>query len=76
MPFAERKALYEKARQEYHNHPFIAWWKSATYEQRLAIVKKYYDRLLPQVRSGMTPAEDMANITDISSNFYCQALVS
>ena len=24
----------------------------------------------------MTPAEDMANITDISSNFYCQALAS
>jgi hypothetical protein len=76
MPFAERTALFEKARQEYLNHPFIAWWKSATYEQRLVVVKKYYDHLYPHVRSEMIPAEDVASTADISSNLYCQALAS
>ena len=40
--FTER----EQARREHQ--PFIAWWKNAFYEQRLALVTKYYTtRLAP-----------------------------
>jgi hypothetical protein len=58
MPFAERTALLEKGRQEYD--AFIAWWKTATYEQRLAAVKS----------AKIVSAEEVANIADISSNQF------
>lgn len=76
MPFAERNALFERRRQDYLDQPFLAWWKSATYEERLAVVKKYYGRLLPGVRSecGWASAEDVARTADISSLFFAESM--
>jgi hypothetical protein len=59
---------------EKRTEAFVVWWKSATYEQRLVIVKKYFDRLLPEVQSRWGPAEDVASTDDISSKFYCPML--
>jgi hypothetical protein len=62
------QAMLEQTRREHQ--PFIAWWKSATYEQRLALVTKYYTtRLAPPIRSNLAPAEDVARIADISSDW-------
>jgi hypothetical protein len=47
---------------------FIAWWKSASYEQRLAVLKRWYDSLYPQIRAERAPAEEVADIADISSD--------
>ena len=65
MPYAERKALDKKQHQEYLAHPFPVWWKSATYEERLAVVKKYYDLTNAHRWSKMVPAEDIASSDDI-----------
>lgn len=77
MPFAERTALIEKEVQEYRDKmlPFVTWWKSATHEQRLAVVKRWYDILLPHIRSGRVPAEDVARIADISSDGFLTAVL-
>lgn len=66
--FTERQQTMRE--QTMHKHqPFIAWWKSATYEQRLALVNKYYTtRLAPPLRANFAPAEDMAKLDDISSD--------
>ncbi len=49
------------------HQPFVVWWKSATYEQRLALVTKYYTtRLAPPLRANFAPAEAVAKIADIS----------
>ena len=56
--------------QEERKERFAAWWKSATYEQRLAAVKRWYDILLPHIRAQHAPAEDVANSADISSDWF------
>jgi hypothetical protein len=48
---------------------FIARWKSATYEQRLEVVKRYYDILLPDIGAQQARAEDVARIADLSSDW-------
>jgi len=53
---------------------FSVWWKTATYEQRLVIVKKYFNHLLPEVLSRWGSAEDVAGTDDIGSKFYCTML--
>ena len=70
FPFDEDEQTVERRRdQEEKQERFIAWWKSVTYEQRLAMVKGWYDTLSPHIREGEAPAEDVANIADISSNW-------
>ena len=56
--------------REEQKERFAAWWKSATYEQRLVVVKRWYDILLPHIRAQHTPAEDVASIADISSDWH------
>jgi hypothetical protein len=46
------------------------WWKTAAYEQRLVIAKKYFDRLNPEVISRWGTAKDIAKIDDISAMLY------
>jgi hypothetical protein len=55
--------------------PFMQWWNEATYEQRLVVVKRYYDSVSPQVKSKWIPAEDLANGGDFGSETldYCLA---
>jgi hypothetical protein len=55
---------------------FAAWWKSATYEQRLAAVNKWYNILLPHIRAKRAPAEDVARITDISSDWFLSSVLA
>ncbi|PYV75555.1 MAG: hypothetical protein DMG96_16785 [Acidobacteria bacterium] len=70
FPYDEDEQTVERRRdQEEKQERFIAWWKSVTYEQRLAMVKGWYDTLSPHIREGEAPAEDVANIADISSNW-------
>jgi hypothetical protein len=62
--------LTEREQAMQRHQPFIAWWKTATYKQRLALVTKYYTTRLapPPLRSNFAPAEDVAKIADISSD--------
>jgi hypothetical protein len=62
----------DKKEQEH----FIAWWKSATYEQRLVVVKRWHDTLSPHSRPQQTPAEDVANIADISSDWFLTGVLT
>jgi hypothetical protein len=64
-----QQARREQTKREHQ--PFIVWWKSATYEQRLALVMKYYTtRLAPPLRANFAPAEDVAKISDISLDSF------
>jgi hypothetical protein len=71
MIYDEQKAaqhlawMRDQGKEEEH---FIAWWKSATYEQRLVVVKRWYGILLPHIRAECARAEDVASIADISSD--------
>lgn len=68
LPKGEQ-AMQEQIMREHQ--PFIAWWKSATYEQRLALVTKYYmTRLAPPLRARFAPATDMAKLADISLDSF------
>jgi hypothetical protein len=60
----EREAWYAKLQQEDRDKmpPFIAWCKSAAYEERLVLVTKYYATFR---FSPLVPAEDVAKIADI-----------
>jgi|SRR5580658_95188 hypothetical protein len=55
---------------------FTSWWKTATYEQRLVVVKRYYDILFPHIRAEKAPAEDVFNFADISSDWFLMAALS
>jgi hypothetical protein len=55
---------------------FIAWWKSASYEQRLVVVKRWYDTLYPQIRAERAPAEEVANIANINSDWFLAGVLS
>lgn len=65
----ERRRAWIRGKEKEKEH-FIAWWKSATYEQRLVVVKRWYDILLPHIRAERAPAEDVASIADISSDWH------
>jgi hypothetical protein len=65
----ERRRAWIRGQEKEEEH-FIAWWKSATYEQRLVVVKRWYDILLPHIRAERAPAEDVASIADISSDWH------
>jgi hypothetical protein len=66
---AGREQMQEERMREHQ--PFIAWWKSATYEQRLALATKYYTtRLAPPLRATFAPADDVAKISDISLDSF------
>lgn len=67
-------AWMEKDKKEREH--FIAWWKSASYEQRLVVVKRWYDILYPQIRAKRAPAEEVANIADISSDWFLAGVLS
>jgi len=62
--------------QEEKKERFAAWWKSATYEERLAAIKRWYDILLPDIRAQHTPAEDVANIADVSSDWFLTGVLA
>jgi hypothetical protein len=59
--FTEAEQAQQRERQ-----PFVAWWKSARYEQRLALVTKFYATLAPALRSNFAPAAAVVKIADIS----------
>ena len=66
-------AWMERDRKNTEN--FIAWWKSTSYEERLALVKKHYERSQQtydelHLHDKRTPAEDVAKIADISSDWF------
>src|SRR5450755_616142 len=73
-----REQLREDQREwEKRNCPlFLAWWKSAPYEQRLALVKEHYQNCLASLPPDYgadfvkhsLPAEDVAKLADISKN--------
>lgn len=65
VPFAERQQTMREQTMREHQ-PFIVWWKSATYEQRLALVTKYYTTRLALSLSPLAPAETVARFADIS----------
>ena len=72
FPYDEQEVKRRRAcqrDQEEKQERFIAWWKSVSYEGRLAVVKGWYDTLSPHIRAGEAPAEDVANIADISSDW-------
>jgi hypothetical protein len=79
MPYEERKAWWDKKTQKYKDEmlpkmlPFITWWKTATYKQRLVIVKKRYD-FLSKYNSQSQSAEDVAKI-DISTNLWLASVL-
>ena len=72
MSPAEISARYKQTVQRLRDSPFIAWWKRATYKQRL-VLKKYHDRLHPQQVSSCVQLAQLVGLvltTDISSNLY------
>jgi preprotein translocase subunit YajC len=77
MPFGEREALNKKKAQDYRDKmlPFVTWWKSATHEQRLVVVKKWYDNLLPYIRAEKKPAQNVASTPDISSDGFLMGVL-
>jgi hypothetical protein len=72
--FKRRRAWMDK--REKGEEQFAAWWKSATYEQRLVVVKRWYDILYPHIRTQRAPAEDVANIADISSDRFLTGVLT
>jgi len=48
--FKRRRAWMD--RREKEKEQFATWWKSATYEQRLVVVRRYHDNLIPHIRAG------------------------
>ncbi len=71
---ARATALREQAEQDYREKvlPFVTWWKSATYEERLVVATKYYDHLSPRWKSDCKPLspEAVAKVSDILSKYY------
>jgi len=66
---AKHEQMHEQTMREHQS--FITWWKSASYEKRLALVTKYYmTRLAPPLRANFAPAEEVARIADISSDGF------
>jgi hypothetical protein len=78
VPFAERKqTIREHRAREYQ--PFIAWWKSAPYEQRLALVTKCFATLAPPLRpisivGSQVSVETIANADISLDSFLMTAL--
>lgn len=66
---AERQLAWMRD-QEKEEKRFATWWKSASYEERLAVVRRWYDILHPHIRAERAPAEDVARIADISSDSF------
>lgn len=71
VPYAERRQTKREQRSR-EFQPFIAWWKTASYEQRLTLISKYYATLVPALRptsivGSEVDAETIARLDDISS---------
>ena len=60
----------EKYRKE--DEHLVAWWKSASYEERVAAVKRCY--VLYPLSTNSMPAEDVAKIADIRSHSLVRLL--
>jgi hypothetical protein len=65
VPFAERKqTIRERRARDYQ--PFITWWKTASYDQRLALVTKYYATRAALSLEPLAAAETIAKFDDVS----------